>query len=192
MLIAVDLDDTLVDFIDPFIQYYEKRFGMRHSKREFNTYNFWEVIGGTREEAIELVHDFRRTGALLNLPPMPGALPAVNQLRQYSELVIITSRPVLFSQDTEELVHRRFSGAFSKIYITNYWGQMGEVMTKEDLCRSLGVTVLIEDNPGYALGCAEHVGQVFLFNQPWNQGNSYPSNVKRVHFWGDVVDLLEP
>jgi uncharacterized HAD superfamily protein len=63
--------------------------------------------------------------------------------------------------------------------------------------RSLGVEILIDDNPRYALECAEHGIEVLLFDlhgsYPWSktaQGPTHPL-ITRVNDWSEVANYLQ-
>lgn len=66
----------------------------------------------------------------------------------------------------------------------------------ELVIRSLGVEVLIDDNPRYALECAEHGIEVLLFdlhgNYPWSKTEQGPTHplITRVHNWSEVEQAL--
>lgn len=64
------------------------------------------------------------------------------------------------------------------------------------ICRSLGATVLIDDNPRYALECAEVGIRVLLFDfensYPWCKTDSVDLHplVTKVHNWEAVEKQL--
>lgn len=61
MLIRIDLDDVLADFINSLIRFHNQTYGTDLTKDQFHSYNFWEVWGGNREEAIQKVYKFHTT-----------------------------------------------------------------------------------------------------------------------------------
>ena len=64
-------------------------------------------------------------------------------------------------------------------------------------CRSIGADILIDDNPQYAMECAQHGIEVLLFDHknsyPWSKTSDGPVHplITRVQDWDEVqVNLL--
>ena len=57
MNIGVDLDEVLGDFLSSLIQYHNTNYNSVLSREDFHSYKFWEVWGGTKEEAIQKLND---------------------------------------------------------------------------------------------------------------------------------------
>lgn len=51
MRIGIDLDDVLAEFLEALIAYHNERYGTTLRTEDFMVYRFWEVWGGTRDEA---------------------------------------------------------------------------------------------------------------------------------------------
>ena len=60
---------------------------------------------------------------------------------------------------------------------------------KSDVCKELGVEVMIEDSLSQAKEIAPCVRKIFLLDCPWNQGD-LPMNVARVYSWDEIVEGL--
>ncbi len=56
------------------------------------------------------------------------------------------------------------------VYFGNHWSLEGVSRKKSDICKSIGAGVLIDDNPTYAMECAQAGIHVLLYD--WN--NAYP------------------
>jgi hypothetical protein len=84
-----------------------------------------------------------------------------------------------------------------QVHFGNHYALEGESRKKSEICAAIGAQVLIDDNPGYALDCAEAGMQVLLFdwhlNYPWakteGNGPSHP-NITRVADWAAVETVL--
>lgn len=59
---------------------------------------------------------------------------------------------------------------FEEVHFGNHFALEGVARPKSEICRSIGARVLIDDNPRYAVECAEAGIHVLLFD--WN--NAYP------------------
>ncbi|TQD76202.1 hypothetical protein C1H46_038229 [Malus baccata] len=97
---------------------------------------------------------------------------------------------------TLQWIEQHFSGLFQEIHFGNHWALHGESRPKSEICRSLGAKVLIDDNPRYALECAEVGIRVLLFDYensyPWCKTESIDQHplVTKVHNWEAVEKQL--
>lgn len=187
MLIAIDIDDTLADFITSFIDFHNHTYGTSLTKDDIFTYDFWEVWGGTREETIKKIDDYSKTNYFKNVKPMDNAVKCVNELRQRHNLIVITSRPNSVVKETEEWINRYFPDAFSNIFYTANLIRNDKIhKTKEEVCINENVDVIIEDNLNHSMDCANKGIKVLLLDAPWNQSESLPKNITRVKSWDEI------
>ena len=188
MNIGIDLDEVVVDFINPFIDYFNKRFGTTFEVEDMHSYNLWECgMGGNREEAIRFVREFYESDNFEKIPFWSGARETINYLRRNHKIYIITSRPEEFREKTDRFLAENFSGnGFSVLYSGDFHRQG---RTKAEICRDYGIDVHLDDNLKYALECAREVRKVFLFDKPWNQ-QPVNGNIVRVKTWEEVLSEL--
>jgi len=92
MLIAIDLDEVLAEFIDSFIEFHNAVYGTNLTRNNFFSYKFWEAWGGTRKEAINKVYEFHKTPYFKNIKPVEGAIEGVKKIGKKNKLIVITSR----------------------------------------------------------------------------------------------------
>ena len=87
------------------------------------------------------------------------------------------------------MVLRYLLNLFKSIEFTNlYWSTY---RPKGDVCRQLGVDILIDDYLEHALAAAECGIEVLLFGDyPWNRADGLPICVRRVRDWSHVADVL--
>ena len=114
---------------------------------------------------------------------------------------IVTSRQHAIEAQTRAWVDDNFPQLFSAVHFGNHFALEGASRTKSEICHEIGAQVLIDDNPGYALECAEAGIIVLLYDwrdaYPWSNGaeqrsllDAYP-NVRRVTSWAEVeAELL--
>src|SRR3989344_9599289 len=100
MIIGIDIDDTLADFVTPFTEFHNEAYGTFLKKEDFVTYATWQIVGGTHEDDIRKMAEFDKTQYLKNMKPTDGALAAIDALSQTHELFIITSRPESLVRET--------------------------------------------------------------------------------------------
>ncbi|CAI7908374.1 unnamed protein product, partial [Closterium sp. NIES-53] len=120
------------------------------------------------------VHDFfKSTHFNDGIPIIPGAFDTLRRLSHFTDLVVVTSRQHVIREPTLEWLDNHFPGVFSSVHFGNHFALEGTPRPKSEMCRELGAEVLIDDNPRYAMECAEHGIQVLLFDwllqYPWSK-----------------------
>eukprot|EP00730_Choanoeca_flexa_P018267 TRINITY_DN8876_c0_g1_i1.p1 TRINITY_DN8876_c0_g1~~TRINITY_DN8876_c0_g1_i1.p1 ORF type:complete len:137 (+),score=34.28 TRINITY_DN8876_c0_g1_i1:71-481(+) len=92
-VIAVDLDEVLGYFVQSLARWHNEAYGTTYTQSHFFSYTFKDVWGGTAEESTTKVHAFFESDYFQQqVAPVPGALEALQQLKQRYQLVIVTSR----------------------------------------------------------------------------------------------------
>ena len=61
--------------------------------------------------------------------------------------------------------------------------------SKYDICKELGISLILEDNKKTSLECATNGMDVILFDQPWNQGLTH-KNITRVKDWKEAMSAF--
>jgi Uncharacterized protein conserved in bacteria len=194
MIIGIDLDDVLTDTLPAVIKYHNEVYKTNLKREEFFSFKYWEVWGGTREEAIQKVYDFHQSPYFAELKPIVGTQEALARLKNGNELYLITSRQEVFAEATKNWIKQYFSGIFSDIFITNFYTKSGVSITKREICNQIGADILIDDSIEYALECLAPERKIFLFDSPWNQTAELPAGVTRVYSWPEIIksiDLLQ-
>ena len=186
MKIAVDLDEVLSQSMPALIKYHNDKYGTSLKTEDFKSYKFEEIWGGNLIEAINKVNDFHQSKYFDNVLPVKGAKEVLEKLKKNNELFILTARSEDMREKTEKFVEKYFPKIFSKIYFTNHFALNGTETTKKEMCDTLDIDVLIEDNIKYAGECATEKRKIYLMDYPWNQSDKLPKNVIRVHSWQEI------
>ncbi|MBI5229280.1 hypothetical protein HY991_04155 [Candidatus Micrarchaeota archaeon] len=191
MLIGMDLDEVLADFLSSVIKFHNTTYGTSLKREDFFSYNFWEVWSGTREEAIKKVYEFHKTHYFHEIQPVEGAVEGVRELKEEHELVVITSRQYGIEKETRVWVQKTFPDAFSGVYFTNDFSKDGlRSKSKKDFCKELGIDLLVEDHLNYAKECVADGVRVLLLDCPWNK-RERPQKVSRVYSWKEIVERIQ-
>lgn len=195
--IAVDIDEVLGSFVAQLCLFHNENFGTRLTLGDFHSYRFWEVWGGTSDQASSKVQAFYQSRHFLHLPLIDGASDALSQLKNSGyDLVVVTSRQHAVQQQTLQWLDRHFAGVFREVYFGNHYAQEGRSISKAELCVLANAKCLVDDNLGYAVECAAAGLETLLFDYngsyPWNKvrdatEDTLPPGVKRVRSWRDVV-----
>ncbi|CAI9780321.1 unnamed protein product [Fraxinus pennsylvanica] len=195
IMIAVDVDEVLGNFVSALNQFIADRYSINHSVSEYHVYEFFKIWNCSRDEADIRVHEFFKTSYFKKgIHPIPGAQKALQKLSKFCNLSVVTSRQNAIKEHTIEWIERYYPGLFKEIQFGNHFALDGKSRSKSDICKSLGAKVLIDDNPRYAIECAEVGIKVLLFDYensyPWSKMVNRHPLVTKVHNWEEVEHQL--
>ncbi|KDO73725.1 hypothetical protein CISIN_1g019095mg [Citrus sinensis] len=197
IVVAVDVDEVLGNFVSALNRFIADRYSLNHSVSEYHVYEFFKIWNCSRDEADLRVHEFFKTPYFkTGIHPLPGAQKALHKLSRYCNLSVVTSRQHVIKDHTIEWIEKHYPGLFQEIHFGNHFALAGKSRPKSDICRSLGAKVLIDDNPRYAIECAEVGIKVLLFDYensyPWCKTDSVHQHplVTKVHNWEEVEQQL--
>uniref|UniRef100_J3MC08 Uncharacterized protein n=1 Tax=Oryza brachyantha TaxID=4533 RepID=J3MC08_ORYBR len=197
MVVAVDVDEVLGSFLAALNRFIADRYSLNHSVSEYHVYEFFKIWNCSRERANFLVHEFFTTHYFQDgIHPIPGARDALQNLSSFCSLSVVTSRQDAIKNHTLDWIEKYYPGLFEQIHFGNHFALQGQSRPKSEICRSFGAQVLIDDNPRYALECAEEGMRVLLFDYhnsyPWCKtgvDESHPL-VTKVQNWQEVEEKL--
>ncbi|CAJ1975701.1 unnamed protein product [Sphenostylis stenocarpa] len=199
LVVAVDVDEVLGNFVSALNEFIADRYSSNHSVSEYHVYEFFKIWNCSRDEANTRVHEFFETSYFKSgIQPIPGALTSLQKLSRFCNLSVVTSRQNVIKDHTIEWIEKHFSGLFQDIHFGNHFALDGESRPKSEICRSLNAKVLIDDNPRYAIECAEAGIGVLLFNYensyPWSKTDFVDQHplVIKVKNWEEVEQQLMP
>ncbi|CAD5165214.1 unnamed protein product [Musa acuminata subsp. malaccensis] len=197
LAVAVDVDEVLGSFLLALNKFIADCYSSNHSVSEYYVYEFYKIWKCSQAEANIRVHEFFKSSYFkTGIYPIPGARHALDKLSTFCNLSVVTSRQNVIKDHTLEWIEKHYPGLFQEIHFGNHFALDGVSRPKSEICRSLGAHVLIDDNPKYALECAEVGIRVLLFDYhnsyPWCKAGSATSHpmVTKVHNWQEVEQQL--
>ncbi|CAA0818710.1 Haloacid dehalogenase-like hydrolase (HAD) superfamily protein [Striga hermonthica] len=199
VMVAVDVDEVLGNFVSALNQFIADRYSLNHSVSEYHVYEFFKLKFNwlSSVSADIRVHEFFKTHYFRKgIRPIPGAREALQKLSEIYNLSIVTSRQNAIKEHTIEWIDKHYPGLFQEIHFGNHFALEGQSKPKSEICKSLGAKVLIDDNPRYAIECAEVGIKVLLFDYensyPWCKFDAVPRHplVTKVHNWEEVEHQL--
>eukprot|EP00245_Coleochaete_scutata_P010577 TRINITY_DN3742_c0_g1_i1.p1 TRINITY_DN3742_c0_g1~~TRINITY_DN3742_c0_g1_i1.p1 ORF type:complete len:410 (+),score=60.99 TRINITY_DN3742_c0_g1_i1:138-1367(+) len=195
--VAVDVDEVLGFFVSTLNNFCAEEYRIQYHVSQYHIYDFKTVWGCSQEEANHRVHAFFGSKHFnQGIPPIPGAIQALLRLQTECHLVVVTSRQHVIRKPTLEWIDVHYPGIFKEVHFGNHYALEGVARPKSEICKSLGVEILIDDNPKYALECAEHGIEVLLFDwkdsYPWSKTDDGPVHplITRVQDWVEVEEVL--
>lgn len=192
--ICIDLDDTLVDWNGALRKWYNNKYGTNLKLKDFKSYFFNEVWGGTLQEAIDKVDIFNHSNYNQRILPLEYSREAINILtEQGRELFIATSRPDFLRDETQRLLNEFFKNKFSDVFysLNHYSGRENSGKSKVEICKDLGA-MLIDDSQDYVIQCHNAGIPTLLFGDyPWNQLDFNTSLIiRRAKNWKKVLECI--
>ncbi|KAI8353997.1 hypothetical protein BD560DRAFT_408129 [Blakeslea trispora] len=186
-VIAVDLDQTLAHTLESLVKWHNDTYCTNYSVADFNTYDYWKVWGGTREESCMKVREFYESEHFEQIEPIRDfALEALKMLKRRNfTLVIITSRQQFIASKTKKFVDKHYPGIFESIYFCNLDLSSAEQLEyiskpKSLICQEIGVDVLIDDSLDHALECSSLGINILLYDRKgqyrWNHEERLTNN----------------
>jgi 5'(3')-deoxyribonucleotidase len=138
--LAVDVDEVLVHFLQPMAKWR----GVALPTTPKYKYLYRDIFNCTEEQSQEILHKFYRSREFLELKPILGAQPAMQNFRQtFDKMYIVTGRQDVARLKTELWIERFFPGIFDDVILTNSFTK--NEIKKVDVCRALGIGCIIDD-----------------------------------------------
>jgi len=177
MIIGIDMDDVLVEYVRAFLDFYNERNKTNLSYEEFTN------IGNS----VDKNNSFFRSDYFKKMELCRGAEKVIKLLAEKNSLFIVTSRQIEWKEATEKLVQEKFPNCFKGIF---YAGDIHKGGGKKKSEIYEGMNLVIEDNRGHALECAKNGIKVFLLEKPWNKDIEH-ANITKVKNWEDILAKIE-
>jgi uncharacterized HAD superfamily protein len=178
-LIGVDLDGVLVDFNEAFLNCINNKNATNWAKHHVTHYDYQYCIGIEEKEVYETFANMASDGSYARLNPMP-LHRLVNLLP--GRVHLVTHRVATLQADTRSWLNEHKVHKYEKL--------VHVVGSKANYIRSEygRFNYFIEDSLKNALDVSEVCDTVFLVDHPYNQADSLPSNVIRVHSWTEILE----
>ncbi len=190
MMVALDIDGVLADFVPPFVRVLEKRAGNGpidlRSITDPNFSNHPSISQEVITECImEVSNDPRFWERLEPLPP-PAHWRALNALSRKERLVFITHR---YERETYDI--SRVTSDWLKKHGINQPVVYFTQNHKSELIGQLGVSLFVDDRQENCLDVAENTeAEVFMPDRSYNQSFSHPK-VQRIRDLEELFAYLD-
>ncbi|KAG4190189.1 hypothetical protein ERO13_A07G017900v2 [Gossypium hirsutum] len=196
--VAVDVDEAVLgNFVSALNKFIADRYSLKRSVSEYHVYEFFKIWNCSRQEADIRVHEFFKSSYFKKgIHPIPGAQRALHRLSRFCDLSVVTSRQNVIKDHTMEWLEKYYPGLFQEMHFGNHFALHGKSRPKSEICRLLGAKILIDDNPRYAVECAQVGIRVLLFDYensyPWCKTESIDKHplVTRVNNWEEAEQQI--
>ncbi len=156
MRVYLDMDETLVDLVGPWLKYLNKMSGLDLTRDEVGSYSVEDNYKNKLSED-EIFIPFETDGFWEGLPPFPGAIEFVQSLVDNDFDIYIATIPARghvchHEKELWVMEHLPFIGRERLIFCHHKHILQGQAM--------------FDDNPKWL---AKFNGKRLLFDKPWNQ-----------------------
>ncbi len=191
-IIAIDVDDVLLESGPAVIADYNRRFGTRLPVGAYNSAHDRQAWGDVDiTTAIQRVDDFVLTAAFIEREPLREVADALAKLAERYELHVLTGRNEIVAKLTNDWLERYFPGIFSSVSFSNLFVPERR-RSKGEMCVELGASFLIDDHLLHVKNAAEcGLGAVLFGDYPWNRADVLPLGVVRCIDWSAVLEYFD-
>jgi hypothetical protein len=152
--IAIDIDEVLVPFLSPMARYHGEKSGIRKTDKPKYSYVYRDIFNVTEKESQKMVQEFYKSAQFKVLQPIRGSQKAMLTIRRDAKkMYIVTGRQDVVREDTEIWIDKFFPGIFDDIILTNSYTP--NEVKKVDICRSLNIDLIIDDNKSICDECVD-------------------------------------
>lgn len=191
-VIVCDIDDVLFPFAPGIASFHNARKGTTLTEDDFVTFNFYEVWGGTQEEANVIIEAFMDEDCL-DLLPVDGAKEALHLLKNDYDVILVTSRNGIFSEKTINWLTHYLPDLFKDIiFAGNHYDGRGH-RTKGEIAKELGATYVIDDLPDNIYSATENGVKGILFGtRGWTLAsvNDLPELAVHCRNWQETLEYI--
>ena len=195
-IIVVDVDDVISDYASSVVRFARREYDKNFTRDDVlenwgNMFNLSQDEWACQYKKFLIEENFYE-----NPPVIEGAVETLRRLRVKFDLVILTSRPMFMRDATLKFLDSNFPNLFKEVLFANIWDAYDDEgvdlhtlshITKAEICRDIGASYLIDDQPKHCNGAAEFGVQCLLFGDyGWNRNAKIESLVTRVANWTEV------
>lgn len=186
MKIGIDIDEVVAKYVEGYLEIFKKEYGKKVNFEDVFSYNFGEVLGISKEEDEKLHKIFGESMSFDEIEMIEGAKEAVIKLSKSHDVAFITFRPLRLKEKTRFFLEKNFPDNSFKVFYAKEFPNG----SKAEVCKSLGINLMIEDHAPAAFECANKGIRVILFDKPWNK-NVEHENILRVKKWEEALSFLK-
>lgn len=185
--VALDFDEVIYPMLKCMEMHYKRNVKTNIPKTNVKAYDYSARFNMSLQESKQLVKSFYKDPCYTYAQPIQGSWDGINYLKKKYKLGIITGRQYYGRQCTEKYIAMYFPDTFDYVFCTNSYSLEGEEIEKKEVCKGLGVDVLVDDSV-YNVDKVEeeNVKGIVFGNYEWNQAE----NRDRVDGWENISDFL--
>jgi 5'(3')-deoxyribonucleotidase len=174
----LDVDGVLIDFLTPALAIASQISGKTFTINDLTSWDIFDTVGKEYEEAC--YNEYKKEGFCYDLKPYPGAVEAIDRLRERADLYIVTS-PMSgrnWVHERTEALKKHFNISRNRIIFTS-------------VKHLVSGHVFVDDRAEHARRWkAVNQGAAVIWEQPYNK-NDVSRGAIRTNDWDYVVQEVE-
>lgn len=140
--IAIDIDEVLMPFVKPMAHWRGLKMPAPNQRYK---YVYKDMFNITEEESAQMVREFYSSNEFTKIKPIRNSQIGMVRLRgKYDKIYAVTGRQEIARERTETWLNYHFEGIFDDLVMTNSYTEFE--VPKVDICRSLAIGSIIDDN----------------------------------------------
>ncbi len=149
--VAIDIDEVLMPFVRPMARWKGVKMPPSNTRYE---YVYRDMFNITEEESVEMVRGFYKSNEFAEIKPIRGSQLGMTRIRSnFDRVYAVTGRQDIVRDRTEAWLNQHFEGVFDDVILTNSFTDYE--VSKLDICRSLAINTIYDDNMHTCLQCKE-------------------------------------
>lgn len=194
--IAIDIDDVLADSTESIRQMVNKQTGLNLSREDYlkkgEYWGYYERVW-IEHGLIDKVsfNDFEQEMEIdqSHVPLLPSAAFAIQELSRNYHVILVTARNIEWKEATRKWLDRHFDSDNIEVYYTGH-RHSRDYRSKGGLCRELGVSLMIDDNPGHCQSVKDEGIDAILFGE-YGWHFDLPEDLVRCKDWPAVLGYID-
>ena len=177
--LGFDIDGVIANFTQPLLEAIKENYGLNLKIKDIYTFDLNIVLGITKNEGTQLVHQTLKK----DLPLNKGAKETLEKLsREGHNIYLLTGRYDVLRNITQSWLKEK-GVTYTQLHMLNIGEKYMADIQPMDL--------IVEDSLEDALEWSQKVKNVLIYDQPWNRTLNVRNLTKRVYSWNDIYQAVQ-
>lgn len=197
-IVALDIDDVIADSTEALRITVNKRYSVNLTPEDYLLHDdggywgyyerVWEAHGLHHANLDDLDEDMVIDQS--HVPLLPGASFAIGELSKRFDIILVTARDPTWERATLEWITGHFGKVFTSVYFAGRTkNDNDKTVSKGELCKQLGASVLIDDNPAHCRSALDVGIDAILFGD-YGWHTDVTLKIKTCKDWPSVLEYF--
>jgi 5'(3')-deoxyribonucleotidase len=197
-IIAIDIDDVIADSTDALRLVVNERLGVdlqvEHYRIPGKYWGYYEQVWIQHNIADKLsMEELDREFIVQDqshIMPKTGAIETLRRLNESYDIVLVTARDQRAEVVTRRWLNQHLPSIYKDLHIIGNYKTTAKPRSKGQVCRDIGASWLIDDNPQHCLSAIEYGVDGLLFGEyGWHHGA--PDHLIVCKDWTAIEDYFD-